>query len=484
MVFSSPIFLFVFFPITLGCYYLIKSVSPGTNRFANLWLLIASIIFYLWGAPKSAYLLFFCAGIIFDFFIAILIARIYKTSNLTTSAKLLLAVAIGLNLVFLAYYKYANFFVEVLVSGTGTAISNWQAVILPIGISFIVFHKISYLVDVYRRKVQPRQSLPEFLLYLLFFPQLIAGPIVRYHTITDQIDKRTHSVNAVFEGMHRFALGLGKKVLLANPLGSVADSVFAQPVSSLDPSLAWFGILMYALQIYFDFSGYSDMAIGLGKMFGFRLPENFNRPYTAKSVSEFWRRWHISLSSFFRDYVYIPLGGNHSTLRRTLINLWIVFILCGLWHGAKWTFLFWGAYYGFWLTLERLFLARILEKMPWAIANAYTFMVILVGWVFFRSPDLSYAFGYISTMFDLKSRAGAGGHLYDLNIDFGFSTKVVISMIVGLAACFLPDSLVGRLAIRERHQTLVKSLATMALLAYSLITLASGTFNPFLYFQF
>ena len=484
MVFSSPIFLFVFFPITLGFYYLIKSATPGTNRLANLWLLVASIFFYAWSAPKSTYLLFFCVGIIFDFFIALLIARNYRTNNLTISAKLLLTIAIGLNLVFLGYYKYANFFVEVFIDSTSASQVNWRVVILPIGISFIVFHKISYLVDVYRRKVQPRRSLPEFMLYLLFFPQLIAGPIVRYHTIADQIDKRTHSVNDVFEGMYRFALGLGKKVLLANPLGSVADSVFAQPVSSLDPTLAWFGILMYALQIYFDFSGYSDMAIGLGKMFGFQLPENFNRPYIAKSVSEFWRRWHISLSSFFRDYVYIPLGGNHFTLQRTLINLWIVFILCGLWHGAKWTFLFWGAYYGFWLTLERLFLARLLEKMPRAMANAYTFLVILIGWVFFRSPDLDYAFSYVATMFNVKSLASANGHLYDLTIDFGFSTKVAICLLIGLAACFVPDSSAARFDIDERHLTYAKGTFTIALLAYSLITLASGTFNPFLYFQF
>jgi alginate O-acetyltransferase complex protein AlgI len=389
-----------------------------------------------------------------------------------------------LNLLFLGYYKYANFFVSEFVNTTGASTLTWQAVILPIGISFIVFHKISYLVDVYRRKVQARQSLPEFMLYLLFFPQLIAGPIVRYHTIADQIDRRTHSVNDVFEGMHRFALGLGKKVLIANPLGSVADSVFAQPVSALDPALAWFGVLMYALQIYFDFSGYSDMAIGLGKMFGFRLPENFNRPYISKSVSEFWRRWHISLSSFFRDYLYIPLGGNHYSLKRTLVNLWIVFILCGLWHGAKWTFLFWGAYYGFWLTLERLFLARIIERVPLVIANGYAFLVVLIGWVFFRSANLDYAFGYVATMFDVSAWASPSWQLYNLSIDFGFSPKVAICLIVALIVSFIPDSFARRVNVQDSCRPLAKGLSTIGLLAYSIVTLASGTFNPFLYFQF
>lgn len=379
MVFSSPLFLFLFLPAVLGIYYLVKLAAPATNRFVNVWLLLASIFFYLWGAPKSSYLLVFGLGVILDFYIALAIAACHRTTTRAGTARLLLCLAIGINLCLLGYYKYANFFVEEIASTVSGMQWTWQTVVLPIGISFIAFHKISYLVDVYRRKVEPRRSVSEFVLYLLFFPQLIAGPIVRYHTIAAQISGRFHSVDLMFEGLWRFTVGLAKKVLIANQLGLVADTIFAQPVSALDPTLAWVGVIFYALQIYFDFSGYTDMAIGIGMMFGFRLPENFNRPYSSKSITEFWRRWHISLSLFFRDYVYIPLGGNHLSLGRTLLNLWLVFLLCGLWHGAKWTFIFWGAYFGLWLTLERLFLLRILERTPAFIATAYAFFIVVIA---------------------------------------------------------------------------------------------------------
>ena len=483
MVFSSPFFLFLFLPLVLGIYYFIKLAIPRTNRFANLWLLLASIFFYLWGAPKSPYLLVFGAGIILDFYIAIAIAGCQRNVDGARIAKILLCTAIGINLIFLGYYKYANFFVEELGKSFGNAQWAWQAVILPIGISFIVFHKISYLVDVYQRKVEPRRSVAEFVLYLLLFPQLIAGPIVRYHTIAAQITERVHSTDLMFQGLWRFTVGLAKKVLIANQLGYVVDTIFAQPLTALDPTLAWIGILLYTLQIYFDFSGYSDMAIGIGMMFGFRLPENFNRPYTSKSITEFWRRWHISLSLFFRDYVYIPLGGNHRSLGRTLLNLWIVFLLCGLWHGAKWTFVFWGAYFGLWLTIERLFLGRVLERLPVFAATAYAFLVVVIGWVFFRSPDLTFAFGFLSKMFAFQTGTMSPVP-YDLTVDYGLYPKVLVFMVVGLLVSFFPSSILEKFQIREGWKTSLKSLGIIVLLGYSVMNLATSTFNPFLYFQF
>ena len=483
MVFSSPLFLFLFLPAVLGTYYLIKFAIPATNRFVNVWLLLSSIFFYLWGAPKSYYLLVFGASVILDFYIALAIAASHRTTAGAGAAKLLLWLAIGINLCLLGYYKYANFFVEELGKSVAGMQWTWQAVILPIGISFIVFHKISYLVDVYRRKVEPRRSVTEFVLYLLFFPQLIAGPIVRYHTIAAQISERVHSADLMFEGIWRFTVGLAKKVLIANQLGLIVDTIFAQPVSTLDPTLAWLGVIFYTLQIYFDFSGYTDMAIGIGMMFGFRLPENFNRPYSSKSVTEFWRRWHISLSLFFRDYVYIPLGGNHLSLGRTLLNLWLIFLLCGLWHGAKWTFVFWGAYFGLWLTLERLFLLRTLERTPAFVATAYAFFVVVIGWVFFRSPDLTYAFGYLGKMFNVQGTVTSVTP-YDLTVDYGLYPKVILCALVGLLVSFFPECIWKKIHVPEDWKPLLKGLGIMVLLAYSVMNLATGTFNPFLYFQF
>lgn len=488
MVFSSPVFLFIFFPITFAVYYLIKIFSNGTNRFTNYWLLVASVVFYVWGAPKSIYLLLFAAGIVIDYLIAIEIGKDATSGNWqsvigqSTKNKLLLAFAIALNLAFLAYYKYTNFFVEALGHVGSSFLNQWQTVILPIGISFIAFHKISYLVDVYRRKAEPRRDLPEFMLYLLFFPQLIAGPIVRYHTISSQITSRNHSVDDVFEGVYRFAIGLGKKVLIANQLGLVVDRIFAQSPSTLDPTIAWIGIFLYALQIYFDFSGYSDMAIGLGRMFGFRLPENFNRPYISKSITEFWRRWHMSLSSFFRDYLYIPLGGNQNCLQRTIFNLWIVFLLCGLWHGAKWTFVLWGAYYGLWLTLERLFLGNLLARAFPVFATVHTFLIVLVGWVLFRSPDLSYAFGYLVSMFDFEALSRP--RMYDLALDYAVYPKVLICTLIATAFSFMPDSTYLHLRLYGGYALIAKSVFGLLLIVYSISQLATGTFNPFLYFQF
>lgn len=482
MVFSSPLFLFWFFPITIFFYYLIVLYRGSDNRAGNWWLLMASLVFYFWGAPKSIYLLVFAVSIVADFFLGIYIDRLLQMQA-RSRAKIVLWFCIVSNLLFLGYYKYANFFVSELVSADGTWLSTWQKVILPVGISFIVFHKISYLVDIYMRKVSARRSLSEFTLYILFFPQLIAGPIVRYHTISNQIDGRQHSVDLMFEGMWRFAIGMGKKVLIANQLGLVADTVFSQPAATLDPLLCWVGIVAYAFQIYFDFSGYTDMAIGLGMMFGFRLPENFKQPYLAKSITEFWRRWHMSLSLFFRDYVFIPLGGNRGGLTRTLINLWVVFLLCGLWHGAQWTFVFWGAYFGFWLTLEKLFLSSLLARLPAFVSVAYTFFVVLIGWVFFRAPDFSYALTYLGKMFDVGFLFSSAPRLYDLEIDFFVYPKAVVCLLLAIFLSFTPERLLEKL-VPARIEVMTKSVVALVLFVYSILNLATATYNPFLYFQF
>jgi alginate O-acetyltransferase complex protein AlgI len=472
--------LFVFLPAVLGGYYAIKAVSVRSNAIANLWLLFGSIVFYIWGAPHSDFLVVLSLTIAFDYFAAILIWSIRDGGPQSRPARILLASSICLNLITLGYYKYANLITHDVI-WRFALITSWTDIALPIGISFIAFHKISYVIDIYNGKVPPKRNLRDYLLYILFFPQLIAGPIVRFHTIAHQIDKRSHSVDDTFEGIWRFSLGLAKKIIIANQLGIVADQVFSRPAETLSGSIAWIGVLMYAFQIYFDFSGYSDMAIGLGRLFGFRLPENFNRPYISKSVTEFWQRWHITLSLFFRDYLYIPLGGNRVSFPRTLLNLWIVFLLCGLWHGAKMNFVVWGAYYGFWLTLERLFLSRLLARIPSLISNLYAFFVVLCGWVFFRATDLTYASHYFLKMFGPSTGSTAS---YDLVIDYHIYPKVLICIAVAAAISFAPEELIRLAKPQERTLIWLKGSISIGLCLASLIALSTDTFSPFLYFQF
>ena len=483
MVFSSALFLFLFLPFTLCGYFLIHKACQGAIPRLNFFLLVCSVLFYAWGAPKSAYLIFFILSIVIDYYLAFFLRGPRRGLPGFLSPRMLLGAAVTLNIVFLGYFKYANFFVLDVGGLLGNPANYWQAVALPIGISFFVFHKISYLLDVYRGKVEPKLSLVDYSLYILLFPQLIAGPIVRYHTIADQISGRRHSLDGVFEGMWRFAVGLGKKTLIANQIGAVSDLIFSLPPEELSMVAAWLGVLIYSFQIYFDFSGYSDMAIGLGLMFGLRLPENFNRPYISASVTEFWRRWHITLSHFFRDYVYIPLGGNRASLPKTLINLWIVFLLCGFWHGANWNFIFWGAYFGAWLTLERIFLGELLEKAPRFLAVGYTFLVVLIGWVFFRSPDIAHSLEYLGRMGDVSSLAFSHFAGRDLEIDYGLYPKVIILLAVAATISFIPQKAVEKVSF-ENIPIWGKGAATLALLGYSIVTLATGTFNPFLYFQF
>ena len=393
MVFSSLNFIVFFLPVFL----LLYSISPKSLK--NPLILIASIIFYSWGGPKF---IFVILGTTFvDFFI---VQRMGATENKSTRRSLLI-LSLCINLGLLFYFKYCNFFVEnfsslfSLFGGHGVTMAK---IILPIGISFYTFESLTYVVDVYRRVHKPLKNFWEYQLYILLFPKLIAGPIVRYHDTSDQITGHLDNESAEnrLSGFIRFCIGMAKKVLIANVMAAQADAVFNLAPEKLDTLTAWIGALAYTFQIYFDFSGYSDMAIGLCQIMGFRIPENFNNPYTSGSITEFWRRWHITLGAWMRNYLYIPLGGNRVNSKwRLYFNLWLVFLLSGLWHGAAWTFVFWGAYNGIFLVIERLFLLKYIEKLNRWVRVLYAFPVVVVGWVFFRAEHLHNAFVMVGRMF-------------------------------------------------------------------------------------
>lgn len=470
MVFSSVLFLFLFLPITLLAYYVI---NPAWR---NYLLLLASILFYAWGAPR------FIAILIMSLFIDFIIGLLINRYNKIIINKTLLIICISINLGFLVYYKYINFFISefnsLLLKFGLTSSYHWDAIILPIGISFVTFHKISYIVDVYRKTTEPFRNVMNYFLYILFFPQLIAGPIVRFHEIANQILSRNHTTDRFLEGIWRFSAGLGKKVLIANTLGTIADTVFKISPGDLNILTAWTGILFYTFQIYFDFSGYSDMAIGLGKMFGFELPENFNRPYTSKSITEFWRRWHMSLSRFFKDYLYIPLGGNRCSKSRNYFNLWIVFLLCGFWHGANWTFIAWGIYHGLLLIIDRLFLLNKLNNFPKYISNMITFVLVMIGWVFFRSDTINYAIGYIANMFNPKINS----FILLVDMDNKVIITLLIAVILALATWKKENVIINR--IKLYNIVSLKCSFYLLIFLYSCAILSTQSFNPFIYFKF
>jgi alginate O-acetyltransferase complex protein AlgI len=468
MVFSSVLFLFAFLPAFLAIYYL----SPG--RLKNYAALAGSLVFYAWGAPKLVFYL--AVSCIVDYAASRMMARSWSRAS---TPKWIAAAAIAANVGLLAYFKYANFFVhEVnrLFSGLGIAPVAWSEVALPIGISFFTFHRVSYVVDVYRKVTPPARRYADYLLYVVLFPQLIAGPIVRYHEVADAIVSRAHTLESFFDGMVRFAVGLGKKVLLANVLGATADRVFGAPPGSLPALHAWLGIVCYTFQIYFDFSGYSDMALGLAKMVGINFPENFNRPYLSRTVTEFWRRWHISLSSFMKDYLYIPLGGSRGGRARTYFNLWIVFLVSGFWHGASWNFLLWGAYHGFFLVADRLFWGERVRKIPRGVAVAFTFVVVLFGWVLFRSPDLGFALRYAGRMTGLLGMEPGGS---PIPWDSLATPHALFTLAVAALISFLPARVVPAHAGNG-----LKFAGVLAVTLLSVSYLCSSSFNPFIYFRF
>lgn len=462
MVFSSTLFLFWFLPVVLIGYYLCGKKAK------NYWLLLASLFFYSWGEPKYVLLMF--TLIVINYICGLLLARDHN--------RYLLCATVIFNLGILGYFKYFNVLMETVnavLSLIGGQTVSLNQIALPIGISFFTFQIMSYVIDVYRGTVPPQKSLAKLALYISLFPQLIAGPIVRYSDVAAQIDERNVTLGGIYTGAVRFMIGLSKKVLLSNQMAAIADAAFIQ--SDPPALLAWMGAVAYALQIYFDFSGYSDMAIGLGKLFGFDFLENFNYPYISSSVKEFWRRWHISLSSWFRDYLYIPLGGSHCSREKTYRNLLIVFSMTGLWHGASWNFVVWGLWHGAFLILERVLGNRF--RMPKWLGHIYTMLVVLIGWVFFRADTLGQAAVY------LRSMAGnpLEGALYSLShLDREKVFFFALSLIFCLPAGKWINSRLGETS-RSFAQT-ARDTALAAVFFVTILYVVSSGFNPFIYFRF
>ena len=478
MLFSSLIFLYGFLPIVL--LLILISRKSWHNRI----LLLASLVFYAWGGVIFSLLLLI--PIILNYFIGLLIDR----HRSTPAAKTALVIGISLNLLLLGIFKYANFLVDnvnLVGEQLGFEAIPLGPVVLPLGISFFTFQAISYIVDVYQERSFVQKRFPDLALYIALFPQLIAGPILRYHDIAQQIVQRSITWAKFSSGVERFIVGLGKKVLLANNFALIADEVFAVSPQHLDPVSAWFGLLCYSLQIYFDFSGYSDMAIGLGRMFGFNIPENFNFPYIARSIREFWRRWHISLSNWFRDYLYIPLGGNRISATRTYVNLLIVFFLTGLWHGASWNFVFWGLFHGMFMVLERLGLEKVLHRLWWPLSHLYTLFVVLIAWVFFRAETFGYAWDYCRALFGLMPASES-----PFDLVFYLNYELLAALLIGLMAStpvfrFLHQRLENRLDGRSFSSNIYGILSTFGLLLiffYCTMNLVSSAYNPFIYFRF
>ena len=471
MVFSSNIFLFFFLPIFLIAYF----VTP--QKYRNYTLLLFSLVFYAYGAPDFVFLL--VGECIINYFLVKAMAKTEKTGT----KKLLCALSVIMALGLLLYFKYANFFMENLNAILGWAHHepvSWMKVALPIGISFFTFQSITYTIDVYRGTTPPSQKLTDYVLYIMMFPQLIAGPIVNYNSVATQLVSRTSTMEDRVVGFYRFVIGLAKKVLIANTMAAFADQVFGMSYGDLATGTAWIGILAYTFQIYFDFSGYSDMAIGLGKMMGFRFPENFNDPYTSRNVTEFWKRWHMTLGNFIMNYLYIPLGGNRKGKGRMYFNLWLCFLLSGLWHGASWNFVLWGAFHGFFICADKLFLKNALKKTGTIPSVIITFFLVAMGWVLFRVDTAADAGAFYQALFAFKGGLTVAG---DAQFWFTFALAFVFSFLT-----LLPIG--QRLQDRIFADSYSKPLSwTMFAITLVLFILSAGSlcvsdFNPFIYFRF
>lgn len=466
MVFSSTIFLCVYLPLVLLGYY----ICPKKGK--NLFLLIVSLIFYAWGEPKYVFLMIF--SILVNYVFGLLMDKHRENKK---RLKLLLVISVIIDLGLLSVFKYTDFIITNInsVFGAGFDLLN---IALPIGISFYTFQAMSYTIDVYRDDVRVQRNLIDFGMYITMFPQLIAGPIVRYSDVQDQLAVRNVTTADFSEGIMRFVVGLGKKVLLANQMGAVWTQIYALG-GDISALMAWTGAAAYTFQIYFDFSGYSDMAIGLGRMFGFKFPENFRYPYESVSITDFWRRWHITLSTWFKEYLYIPLGGNRRGLARQALNLLIVWTLTGFWHGAGWNFVMWGLYYFAILFIEKLFLLKALDKLPRLFRHAYALLLIVIGWVIFASDDVSVMLPYLGSMFGANDALG-GMDVYTL------LTRAALMVICCVASTELPRRLFVTAAgkMNEKAAFTVKSVLTLTLLALSVVFLIGDSYNPFLYFRF
>lgn len=470
MVFSSMVFLWIFLPAVLAITFLCP------KKWTNVLLVFASLLFYAWGEPGYILLMLFSVTINY-------VSGLAVAGSSSGRKKLSLFLCISSNLLILGYFKYFNF----LVQSVGSAISffcgasslNVREIALPIGISFYTFQALSYVIDVYRGEAKAQKNFLHLLLYISLFPQLVAGPIVKYHDIETQIKQRTVNVDKMASGIQIFICGLGKKVLLANTFAVTVDKIYENGFSEVSGLVLWLTALLYMLQIYFDFSGYSDMAIGLGRMLGFEFMENFNLPYCSKSVKEFWRRWHISLSSWFRDYVYIPLGGNRKGGLRTYLNLLVVFFLTGLWHGAGWNFVLWGLYHGLFLVMERAFLGSVLARLKPAAGRIYTLFVVFFGWIFFRAETMAEAASFIKNMFV--------PHDSVIRLASVLDRKLLAALVFGLLLCGPGQALYRRIpGIRQGTSdiSLPGIMCCMAILWLSIMLLVNNTYNPFIYFRF
>ena len=471
MVFSSNIFLFFFLPIFLIAYF----VTP--QKFRNYTLLLFSLVFYAYGAPDFVFLL--VGECIVNYYLVRGMAKTEKTSTKRLLCGLSVVMALGL----LLYFKYANFFMENLNAILGWAHHEpigWMKVALPIGISFFTFQSITYTIDVYRGTTPPSQKLTDYVLYIMMFPQLIAGPIVNYNSVAAQLVSRTSTMEDRTLGFYRFVIGLAKKVLIANTMALYADQVFGMNYGDLATGTAWIGILAYTFQIYFDFSGYSDMAIGLGKMMGFRFPENFNDPYTSRSVTEFWKRWHMTLGNFIMNYLYIPLGGNRKGKGRMYFNLWLCFLLSGLWHGASWNFVLWGAFHGLFICADKLFLKNLLKKAGTVPSVVITFFLVAMGWVLFRVDTAADAGGFYQALFAFRDGLTVAGDaqfwcVFALAIAFSFLTLLPFGQR-------LQDSIFADHYSKPLSWTMFA--ITLVLFVLSAGSLCVSDFNPFIYFRF
>ena len=472
MVFSSAVFLFVFFPITLILYFMPGFSGNEEKEISrkNLILCIASLIFYAWGEP--VYIVLMCLSIFFNYHLGLDMENHRSSSR---KMKCLLIFGVCFNLFMLGFFKYAGFIVSNINSAFGTQI-EYEGLPLPVGISFYTFQILSYVIDVYKGTVRAQTKLVNFAAYITMFPQLIAGPIVQYKDIEKQLNERTVTIDNFYDGIIYFIRGLGKKVLFANTIGAVYSDISAGGFGDISAVTAWICIICYTLQIYFDFSGYSDMAVGLGKMMGFEFVQNFNYPYKAKSIKDFWSRWHISLSSWFRDYVYIPLGGNRKGLARTVINTFIVWTLTGLWHGAAWNFIAWGMFYGVLLIVEKYLLAKVLDNIPTVLRHIGTLIVVMIGWVFFSSESLTQATEFIGALI------GLGGGFIDSQAMYLLKENAFSIFAMSLSAIGVFELISTREEMRV-YKTF-KSIGYIAIFVLCIAYLVSETYNPFLYFRF
>ncbi|MBE6719115.1 MAG: MBOAT family protein [Ruminococcaceae bacterium] len=472
MVFSSSTFLLLFMPITVVVYYLVGGLITKNIKVKNLILLAASLLFYAWGEP--VYILLMLISIVFNYVIGLDIDAA-KQDDRTAEAKAKFVIAIVFNIAVLGFFKYFGFFVQNINSLFGANL-RVPELALPIGISFYTFQIMSYIIDLYRGKVDVQKKFVSFALYISLFPQLIAGPIVKYKEIEHQLLHRRESLPKFSAGLSRFTVGLAKKLIFANTLGAVYTQIQTKEALSISALTAWIGIICYTLQIYFDFSGYSDMAIGLGRMFGFKFNENFNYPYIAKSITDFWRRWHISLSTWFRDYVYIPLGGNRRKTPRVIFNIFVVWMLTGFWHGAAWNFVMWGVYYGVLLIAEKYVFKKLIDKMPTWANHVLTLIIVMLGWVFFSAPNLTEAMHYISAMF-------FGGHgIADGESVYLFTSNILLILAAAFCATPIYKSVAERMPYKAVSTLKIIALPMLLLLCY--VLMISETYNPFLYFRF